>query len=120
MHLVGVMALRPFADWTVEQLISLMACVTGIVMMVMAARRDSSSDRDRQAARVAEQQVMTDKLDSISDMSRETRDTVREMSRQLTEHSRELARIETRIEDHDRRLAAIEGRCDSRSAAGTD
>ena len=112
--------MHPLADWTVEQLISLVVCVTGIVMLIAALRRDSRGDRDRQAANAAEQQVITDKLDSISDMSRETRDTVREMSRQLTEHSRELARIETRIEDHDRRLAAIEQRCDTRSAAGTD
>jgi septal ring factor EnvC (AmiA/AmiB activator) len=112
--------LHPFADWTLEQLISLIACVTGIVMMLMAVRRDSESDRDRQAAHAAEQQVITDKLDSIADMSKETRDTVREMSKQLSEHSRELARIETRIEDHDRRLAAIEGRCDLHRTAGTD
>lgn len=105
---------------TFEQLVSLVVCATGVVTLLMAMRRDGATEDERHAARVAEQQVMTDKLDSISDMSRETRDTVREMSRQLTEHSRELARIETRIEDHDRRLAAIEGRCDARSAAGTD
>ena len=105
---------------TFEQLVSLVMCATGVVTLLMAMRHDSRGDRDRQEARAAERQVVTDKLDSISDMSRETRDTVREMSRQLTEHSRELARIETRIKDHDRRLAAIEGRCDSRSAAGTD
>lgn len=112
--------MHPLADWTVEQLISLVVCVTGIVTLIEALRRDSRGDRDRQAAHAAERQVMTDKLDSISDMSRETRDTVREMSKQLTEHSRELARIETRIEDHDRRLSTIEQRCDARSAAGTD
>jgi septal ring factor EnvC (AmiA/AmiB activator) len=105
---------------TFEQLVSLAVCATGIVTLLTAMRRDSRGDRDRREARAAERQVVTDKLDSISDMSRETRDTVREMSRQLTEHSRELARIETRIEDHDRRLAAIERRRDSRSAAGTD
>ena len=112
--------MHPFADWTVEQLVSLVACVTGIVMMLMSVRRDSASDRDRQAAHAAEQQVITDKLDTISDMSKETRDTVREMSRQLSEHSRELARIETRIEEHDRRLSAIEDRCDLHRTAGTD
>lgn len=109
---------------TFEQLVALGGTIIGAVGMAMTFRRDSSSERRRldamTAARAAEQQVVTDKLDSISDMSRETRDTVREMSRQLTEHSRELARIETRIEDHDRRLAAIEQRCDARSAAGTD
>ena len=102
--------LHPFADWTLDQLISLIACVTGIVMMLMAVSRDSESDRDRQAAHAAEQQVITDKLDSISDMSKETRDTVREMSRQLSEHSQELARIETRISEHDRRLDKIDER----------
>lgn len=112
--------MRPFADWTVEQLISLVACVTGIVMMVMAVRRDSSSDRDRQAAHAAEQQVITDKIDSQTEMLREVRDTTREMSRQLQDHSRELARIETRIEEHDRRLSAIESRCDLHRTAGTD
>lgn len=105
---------------TFEQLVALGSLVLAVVTIGLTMRRDSATEDERHAARVAEQQVMTDKLDSISDMSRETRDTVREMSRQLTEHSRELARIETRIEDHDRRLSAIEQRCDARSAAGTD
>ena len=105
---------------TFEQLVALGSLVLAVVTIGLTMRRDGATEDERHAARVAEQQVMTDKLDSISDMSRETRDTVREMSKQLTEHSRELARIEPRIEDHDRRLAAIEQRCDSRSAAGTD
>lgn len=105
---------------TFEQLVALGSLVLAVVTIGLTMRRDGATEDERHAARVAEQQVMTDKLDSISDMSRETRDTVREMSKQLSEHSRELARIETRIEEHDRRLSAIEGRCDSRSAAGTD
>lgn len=113
--------MKPFADITMEQLLSLLAGVVGVVMMVMAMRRDSQGDRDRQEARAAEQQLVSDKLDSISDMSRETRDTVREMSRQLADHSRELARIEARMEEHDRRLLAIERRCDtSHGIGGTD
>lgn len=102
--------MHPFADWTIEQLLSLMAGIVGVAMMLMAMRRDSQSDRDRQDARTAEQQLMSDKLDTIADMSRETRDTVREMSKQLADHSRELARIETRIEEHDRRLDKIDER----------
>lgn len=105
---------------TFEQLVALGSLVLAVVTIGLTMRRDSATEEERHAARVAEQQVMTDKLDSISDMSRETRDTVREMSKQLSEHSRELARIETRIEEHDRRLSAIEQRCDARSAAGTD
>ena len=105
--------MHPLAEWTIEQLISLVACITGIIMMLMAVRRDSASDRDRQAVHAAEQQVITDKLDTISDMSKETRDTVREMSKQLADHSRELARIETRIEEHDRRLDKLDDRIGS-------
>lgn len=102
--------MHPFADWTIEQLLSLLAGIVGVVMMAMAMHRDQQSDRDRQDARTAEQQLMSDKLDTIQDMSRETRDTVREMSKQLQDHSRELARIETRIEEHDRRLDKIDER----------
>ena len=102
--------MHPFADWTLEQLLSLLAGIVGVVMMVMAMHRDQQSDRDRLDARTAEQQLMSDKLDTIQDMSRETRDTVREMSKQLQDHSQELARIETRIEEHDRRLDKIDER----------
>ena len=105
---------------TFEQLVALGSLILAVVTMGLTMRRDGATEDERRAARAAEQQVMTDKLDSISDMSRETRDTVREMSKQLTEHSRELARIEQRISDHDRRLSAIEQRCDGRSIAGTE
>ena len=105
--------MHPFAEWTLEQMLSLLAGIVGVVMMVMAMRRDSESDRDRQEARAAEQQLITDKLDTISDMSKETRDTVREMSKQLADHSRELARIETRIEEHDRRLDKLDDKIGS-------
>ncbi len=105
---------------TFEQLVALGSLALAVVTIALTIRRDVATDEERHAARAAEQQVMTDKLDSIADMSKETRDTVREMSKQLSEHSRELARIETRIEDHDRRLSTIEQRCDARSAAGTD
>lgn len=105
---------------TFEQLVALGSLALAVVTIALTIRRDGTTEEERRAARVAEQQVMTDKLDAIADMSKETRDTVREMSKQLSEHSRELARIETRIEEHDRRLSAIEGRCDLHRTAGTD
>ncbi len=95
---------------TLEQIVAVGSLMVAVATAAMALRRDSTADRDRQAARSAEQRAVADKLDSISDMSRETRDTVREMSRQLQDHSRELARIETRIEEHDRRLDQMEAR----------
>ncbi len=106
---------------TFEQLVALGSLVLAAVTIALTIRRDGATDEERHAARAAEQQLVSDKLDSISDMSRETRDTVREMSRQLADHSRELARIEARMEEHDRRLLAIERRCDtSHGIGGTD
>lgn len=95
---------------TLEQIVAVGSLMVAVATAAMALRRDSTADRDRQAARAAERRAVADKLDSISDMSRETRDTVREMSSQLQDHSRELARIETRVEEHDRRLDQMEAR----------
>lgn len=93
---------------TFEQLVALGSLVVAVVTVGLTLRRDKNANVESQQARAAERQLVTDKLDSISDMSRETRDTVREMSKQLSDHSRELARIETRIEEHDRRLDKLE------------
>ena len=100
------------------QVIALASLALALVTVALTARRDRSAERERAARRVAEQQVMTDKLDSISELSRETRDTVREVNRQLADHSRELARIEQQVGEHDRRLSVIEGRCDARYGVG--
>lgn len=100
---------------TFEQLVALGSVLVAFVTLLLTTRRDGKAEQERQTARAAERQVMTDKLDSISDMSRETRDTVREMSRQLNDHSRQLARIEEQIKDHDRRIDAMEAR-----VGGTD
>lgn len=95
---------------TFEQLVALGSLVVAVITVGLTLHRDKNAYVEGQQARAAERQIVTDKLDTISDMSRETRDTVREMSRQLQDHSRELARIDTRIEEHDRRLDQIEAR----------
>lgn len=97
---------------TFEQLVALGSLVVAVVTVGLTLHRDKNADMESQQARAAERQIVTDKLDTISDMSRETRDTVREMSKQLSDHSRELARIETRIEEHDRRLDKLEAAID--------
>ena len=91
-----------------EQLVALGSLVVAVVTVGLTLHRDKNAYVEGQQTRAAERQLVTDKLDTISDMSRETRDTVREMSKQLSDHSRELARIETRIEEHDRRLDKLE------------
>lgn len=97
---------------TFEQLVALGSLLLAAVTVALTLRRDSSNADERREARAAEQQVVSDKLDSISEMSRETRDTVREMSKQLTDHGQQLAKVETRIEEHERRISALENRTD--------
>lgn len=84
--------------------------VIGIVTLFMAMNRDTHTDRERQAAHAAEQQLLSDKLDMISSMGKQTNETVQQISKQLQDHSRELARIETRIDEHDRRLHELDVR----------
>lgn len=107
--------MHPFENMTLTELVAIIALVVSVLSSLQTQRRDSSAEHDRQAARAAEQQVVTDKLDTISDMSRETRDTVREMSKQLADHASELAKIETRIGEHERRLDRLDER-----VGGTD
>jgi septal ring factor EnvC (AmiA/AmiB activator) len=108
-----------YEQLTIEQVIALGSLALAVATILMTTRRDRASEESRAAARVAEQQVMSDKLDGISELSRETRDTVREVNRQLADHSREIARVETQLDEHDRRLSVIEGRCD-RTRLGSD
>lgn len=100
--------MKPLADWTIEQLFSLAMLVIGIVTLFMAMNRDTNTDRERRAAHAAEQQLLSDKLDMISSMGKQTNETVQQISKQLQDHSRELARIETRIDEHDRRLHELD------------
>lgn len=95
---------------TFEQLLTLISVLVAATTLILTARRDTKTEREAREAAAVERQRLTDKLDSISDMSRETRDTVREMSRQLNDHSKQLARIEEQIKEHDDRLDKIEGK----------
>ena len=55
-------------------------------------------------------QGVRDKLDSIADIVRDTRDDVREVNHKLDDHAARLVRIEARIEEHERRIAGIEAK----------
>ena len=105
---------------TFEQLAALGSMLLAAATVMLTMRRDGSAERERQAARAAEQQVVSDQLASIADMAKETRDTVRGMSRQLADHGQELARVETSIREHERRISEMEHRCETCRVGGTD
>ena len=75
-----------------------LAAVLGLVLSVARGRRGD----------VESNQAIRDKLDYISDTTRDTRDDVREIKRTLDDHSARLARLEERTDDHARRLANLE------------
>lgn len=99
-------------SFTYEQLIALGGIMLSVLTVLLTFRRDTVAGKEREHARSAEQQLVKDQLSTIADMARETRDTVREMSKQLSDHSREIARIEQRLDDHARRLSAAEDKLD--------
>lgn len=99
----------------------MVSAVIAIGTIALTMRRDSIAERDRHTAHIAERQAVSDKLDTISDMSKETRDTVREMSQQLSNHGLEIARMSERISDHDRRISNLERYTEDRKGyGGTD
>ena len=65
--------------------------------------------KDRRTEVLTSQSVR-DKLDSIADIVRDTRDDVREVNHKLDDHATRLVRIEARLEEHDRRIAGIEAK----------
>lgn len=95
-----------------EQLVTLVSVMAAVVTVALTIRRDTTADRSREEARAAERQAMVSKLDSIADMSRETRDTVRELNRSVSDHGQVLARHTEQITTLFSRIETVEARCE--------
>lgn len=108
----------PLAPIALDQLGYVLSLLIAALGLFATFRRDSRSERERDAKDAATQQAMSEQMATIRDMLRETRDTVREINRQLTDHSEQLAQMRAQIVEHERRLAAMERRCDIRHAVG--
>ena len=76
------------------------ACIAGLALLLNLAR-------DRRSA-TAESQAIRDKLDYISDTTRDTREDVRALDRKLDDHASRIGKIETKMDDHARRLDRLE------------
>lgn len=79
-------------------LIPFFSLALSLVIFVASMRKDSQ-------ANAAHDQLISDKLDHINEMSRETRDAVRDMTRKLDDHGERITRVEQRV-------AALEDRAD--------
>lgn len=88
---------------TVAEIVALASvCIAGLALLL-------NFTRDRKGA-VSESQAIRDKLDYISDTTRDTREDVRALDRKLDDHATELGKIETKLDDHARRLDRLENK----------
>ena len=80
-------------------LVSASVAALALLFNLLRTRGDSISDT----------QAIRDKLDYISDTTRDTREDVRALDRKLDDHAARIAKIEQRTEDHERRIEKLEG-----------
>lgn len=59
---------------------------------------------------VSSSQAIRDKLDYISDNTRDTREDVRALDRKLDNHAERLTKIEMKVKEHDKRIDNMEKR----------
>lgn len=88
---------------TVAEIVALASvCIAGLSLLLNFTRERRGS--------VSESQAIRDKLDYISDTTRDTREDVRALDRKLDDHATELGKIETKLDDHARRLERLENK----------
>jgi uncharacterized protein YlxW (UPF0749 family) len=83
---------------TISEIIALVsasvAALALIVNLLRVHKQDSSSS-----------QAIRDKLDYISDTTRDVRQDVRQLDRKIDDQAQALVRIEEQVKDHERRLS---------------
>lgn len=88
---------------TVAEIVALASvCIAGLTLLL-------NFTRDRKGA-VSESQAIRDKLDYISDTTRDTREDVRNLDRKLDDHATRIGKVETKLDDHARRLDRLESK----------
>lgn len=88
---------------TVAEIVSLVSvCIAGLALLL-------NFTRERRGA-VSESQAIRDKLDYISDTTRDTREDVRALDRKLDDHATRIGKVETKLDDHARRLDRLENK----------
>ena len=86
---------------TIRDILPYLAGVVALAVFLYA-RRDASRDEGGSL------QAIRDKLDYISDTTRDTREDVRALDRKLDDHATRITRVEETLKDHDRRLERLE------------
>lgn len=86
---------------TTGEIVAVVSAVVAILALGFNVLKDRRGD-------VLASQAIRDKLDYISDTTRDTREDVRALDRKLDDHATRIGKIETRLDEHDRRIGRIE------------
>ena len=86
---------------TTGEIVAVVSAIVASLALVFNVLKDRRNE-------VLTSQGVRDKLDYISDTTRDTREDVRALDRKLDDHAARITKIETRLEDHDRRIGNIE------------
>lgn len=82
--------------------------IIAIVSVIVAACALLLNFNKEHRTDVSDTQAIRDKLDYISDTTRDTREDVRALDRKLDDHASRITKIETKLEDHERRIERFE------------
>lgn len=84
-----------------QALIPALAGLVALASLLYTMLRDKGGS-------VSASQAIRDKLDYISDTTRDTREDVRALDRKLDDHASRIARVEAEVEAHEKRIEHIE------------
>lgn len=86
-----------------QEIVPLASAIVALLALLYTLSKD-------RGANVSSSQAIRDKLDYISDNTRDTREDVRALDRKLDNHAERLTKIEMKVKEHDKRIENIETR----------
>lgn len=83
------------------EIITLTSAIVAILALLFNVSRSHSGD-------IAANQATRDKLDYISDNTRDIREDVRALDRKLDDHASKITKMQAQLEGHEKRIERLE------------
>jgi len=84
-----------------QGIVPVLSVLVAALALAYSLLRDRKSD-------ISSSQAIRDKLDYISDNTRDTREDVRALDRKLDNHAERLAKVEAEVDSHEKIIQRIE------------
>ena len=94
------------------QVVGLVSSLVGVSSLLISFAVFATNRRKDQNAEAMRSQIVSDKLDHLADMAKETRDTTREMNKKLDDHGQTLVKHTEQINALSKRVERVERYCD--------